>query len=95
MGEGFGEWREAFWRVDDEGRVCAVWFDVNAAEGVEEAREGWVFGDGEGEVMEEVCNLGEGVWGGEVGEFAVDSFFDAGYEVDSAEGGGEVDFCWF
>lgn len=95
MGEGFRERGEAFWRVDDKGWVCAVWFDVGAAERVEEAGEGWVFGEREGEVVEEVCCLGKGVWGGEVGEFAVDFLFDVGYEVDSAEGVGEVDFCWF
>jgi len=95
VGEGFGERGETFRWVDDEGWVCAVWFDIGAAKGVEEAREGWVFGETKGEVVEEGDYLGEGVWGGEVGEFAVDSLFDSGYEVDSAEGGGEVDFCWF
>lgn len=36
----------------------ALGFDVGAAEGVEEAGEGWVFGDGEGEVFEELGGLG-------------------------------------
>lgn len=95
MSEGFRERGEAFWRVDDERWVCAVWFNEDAAEGIEEAGEGWVFGEGEGEVVEKVCCLGKGIWGGEVGEFAVDFLFDAGDEVDSAEGGGKVDSCWF
>lgn len=95
MGEGFGERGEAFWRVDDEGWVCAVWFDVGAAEGVEKTGKSWVFGEGKGEVVEEGGCLGEGIWGGEVGEFAIDFLFDASYEVDSVEGGCKVDFCWF
>lgn len=59
--ERFGERGEAFWWVNDEGWVCAVGFEVGAAEGVEEAGEGWAFGYGEGEVLEEGCEVGEGV----------------------------------
>lgn len=56
--EGFGERGEAFGWIDDEGWVRALRFEVVAAELVEEAREGGVVWDGEGEVVEYLFELG-------------------------------------
>jgi hypothetical protein len=92
--EGFRKWGEAFWWVDDECWVDTLGLDVLTAELVEEVREGWVFGDREREVGKDFADLFEGYRVFEVGEFAVDSFFDAGDEVDAAEGGCEVGCRW-
>lgn len=58
VGEGFRERGEALRGVDYEGWVGAFGFDVGAAQFVEKTGEGWVLGDGESEVVEEMCYLG-------------------------------------
>lgn len=89
--EGFGEWRKALGWVDDEGRFYALRFNVNAAKLIKETGEGRIFGDLEGKSMEEGADLVKGVRGTQIGQLLVNSFFDAGDEVDTLEGCVEVD----
>lgn len=85
--EGFREWGETFWRVDDEGWALTLGLEVSGAELVHESRERRVFRDREGEVFEQLFQLGWGLCRRQVRERAANCPLDTGDKVDSAERG--------